>query len=77
MDLITVDRENGQQFTIRVHGHEVTSDMSAQDGGRDAGLAPAEMLAGPLGACIAMMVYGYCDSRGYTEDDVAVIEFVR
>ena len=72
MDLITVDREQGQQFSIRVRGHEVSSDMSEQDGGRDAGLAPAEMLAGSLGACIAMMVQGYCDSRGYTDSDVAV-----
>jgi uncharacterized OsmC-like protein len=72
LDLITVDRENGQQFTITVRGHEVTTDMSEQDGGRDAGLAPAEMLAGSLGACIAMMVQGYCDTHGYTDGDVAV-----
>ena len=72
MDLITVDREEGQQFKIRVRGHEVSSDMSEQDGGRDAGLAPAEMLAGSLGACIAMMVQSYCDSHGYTDGDVEV-----
>ncbi len=72
MDLITVDREQGQQFRIRVRGHEVLSDMSEQDGGRDAGMAPAEMLAGSLGACIAMMVQVYCDSHGYTDGDVAV-----
>ena len=57
---------------MKVRGHEVLSDMSEQDGGRDAGSAPAEMLAGSLGACIAMMVQSYCDSRGYTDRDVAV-----
>ncbi len=72
MDLITVDRETGRQFKVKVRGHEVSSDMSEQDGGRDAGMAPAEMLAGSLGACVAMMVQGYCDAHGYTDGDVAV-----
>jgi putative redox protein len=72
LDLITVDRETGRQFKVKVRGHEVSSDMSEQDGGRDAGMAPAEMLAGSLGACVAMMVQGYCDARGYTDGDVAV-----
>ncbi len=72
MDLITVDRETGRQFKVKVRGHEVSSDMSVQDGGRDAGMAPAEMLAGSLAACIAMMVQGYCDTHGYTDGDVAV-----
>ena len=35
-------------------------------------MAPAEMLAGSLGACVAMMVQGYCDACGYTDGDVAV-----
>lgn len=72
MDLITVDRETGRQFRVKVRGHDVLSDMSEQDGGDDAGMAPAEMLAGSLGACVAMMVQGYCDARGYTDGDVAV-----
>lgn len=50
----------------------MSSDLSEQDGGRDGGMAPAEMLAGSLGACIAIMVQGYCDARGYTDGDVAV-----
>ena len=72
MDLITVDRETGRQFKVKVRGHEMSSDLSERDGGRDAGMAPAEMLAGSLGACVAMMVQGYCDARGYTDGDVAV-----
>ena len=72
MDLITVDRETGRQFKVKVRGHEVMSDLSVEDGGRDAGMAPAEMLAGSLGACVAMMVQAYCDARGYTDGNVAV-----
>ena len=68
MDLITVTRKDGLEFGIRVRGHEVTSDLSEADGGRDRGPSPAELLAGSLGACIAMMVQGYCQRHGYDGD---------
>ena len=72
MDLITVTRRDGLEFDIHVRGRDVTSDMSVDDGGRGAGFSPAELLAGSLGACIAMMVQGYCDRHGYTDGDVGV-----
>ncbi|NIM52675.1 MAG: OsmC family peroxiredoxin [Gemmatimonadales bacterium] len=72
MDLITVTRKGGLEFGISVRGHEVTSDMSVTDGGHDRGLSPAELLAASLGACVAMMVQGYCDRHGYTDGDVGV-----
>ena len=72
MDLITVDRQDGLKFSIRVRGHDITSDMSEKDGGRDAGPSPVELLAGSLGACIAMMVQSYCDRHGFTDGDVGV-----
>ncbi len=71
MDLITVSRKEALEFSIRVRGHEVISDMSERDGGRDAGPSPAELLGGSLGACIAMMVQSYCQRHGY-EGDVGV-----
>jgi putative redox protein len=72
MDLITVTHRAGLEFAIRVRGHEVTCDMSAREGGRDGGPSPVELLAGSLGACIAMMVRSYCQSHGYTDGEVAV-----
>jgi uncharacterized OsmC-like protein len=71
MDLITVTRKDGLEFNIRLRGHEVTSDMSTGDGGRDAGPSPAELLASSLGACTAMIVQTYCQNHGY-EGDVEV-----
>ena len=68
MDLITVTRKEGIEFSVRVRGHDVTSDMSEKDGGRDAGPSPAELLAGSLGACIGMMVQSYCRTHGYDGD---------
>jgi uncharacterized OsmC-like protein len=72
MDLMTISRREGLAFDVRVRGHTVTSDMSPRDGGADAGLAPVELFAGSLGACIAMMVQRYCDSCGHGDGDVAV-----
>jgi uncharacterized OsmC-like protein len=72
MDLITVAHRSGREFAIRVRDHEVISDYSEKDGGRDAGPSPVELLASSLGACIAMMVQTYCDRHGYTDGDVAV-----
>jgi len=71
MDLITVTRKSGLQFEFAVRGHRVASDMAVRDGGEDAAPAPAELLAGSLGTCIAMMVQSYCDTHGY-EGDVSV-----
>jgi len=72
MDLITVTRESGLRFEIRVRGHLFSSDMSVADGGRDAAPSPAELLAGSLGACVAMMVQSYCDRHGYADGEVEV-----
>jgi len=72
MDLISVTRQGSLEFNIHVRGRDVISDMSVEDGGRGEGFSPAELLAGSLGACIAMMVQGYCDKKGYTDGDVGV-----
>ncbi|MFC1888687.1 OsmC family protein [Thermodesulfobacteriota bacterium] len=65
MDLISVDRDEGEGFSIRVRGHAVKSDMSEEEGGLDRGPSPVELMAGSLGACIAIMVQSYCDRNGY------------
>jgi len=71
MDLISISRKEGQEFNVQVRGHGVPCDLSAADGGRDAGPSPVELFAGSLGACIAMMVQAYCQGHGY-EGDVDV-----
>lgn len=65
MDLISVSRKEGKAFELRVRGHALTVDMSKEEGGSDKGLNPVELLAGSLGACIAIMVQTYCDRHGY------------
>jgi putative redox protein len=72
MDLITVTHKADLQFQIRVRGHEVTSDMPVKDGGQDYGPSPVELLAGSLGACMAMTVQRYCQTQGFTNGEVGV-----
>jgi len=72
MDLITVTREEGLRFSIRVRDHVMTTDMSVDEGGQDGGPSPVEFLGVAAGACLATMVQAYCDARGYTDGDVGV-----
>jgi uncharacterized OsmC-like protein len=72
MDLITIRHKEEMAFDIRVRRHRVASDMSPADGGHGAGVSPAELFAGSLGACIAMAVQGYCDACGHGDVEVGV-----
>ena len=72
MDLITVNRKEGLAFEVGVREHRVACDMAPRDGGEGSGFAPAELLAGSLGACIAMVVQRYCDESGHGDGDVSV-----
>lgn len=72
MDLVTVTRERGLEFSIRLRDHLITTDMSVEEGGADAGMNPVELLAASLGACLGIMTQRYCTERGYTDGDVGV-----
>ena len=71
MDLVTVTRKGARQFNIAVRGHHVATDLAEKEGGRDEGATPVELMAGSLGACIAVMIQAYCEKHGY-EGDVGV-----
>ncbi len=72
MDLISIERESELKFSIHARRHHVASDMSTEDGGRDGGFSPSELLASSLGACIAMSVQRYCAECGHGDGDVSV-----
>lgn len=72
MDLITVTREEGLRFAVRLRDHVMYTDLSASEGGKDGGPSPVEYLGVASGACLATMVQAYCDSRGYVDGDVSV-----
>ncbi len=72
MDLITVTREEGLKFKIKVRDHVFTTDMGVDEGGSDGGPSPVEILGCAAGACLATMVQAFCDARGYDDGDVGV-----
>lgn len=72
MNLITITHKDGLAFDVRVRRRRVSTDMAPGDGGHGRGFTPAELLAGALGACVAMQVQGYCETIGFGEDDVSV-----
>ena len=72
MDLISVNRVDGLAFDVRVRNHEVAADMSPADGGEGAGFTPVELLAGSVGACIAMAVQAWCEASNNGVGDVEV-----
>jgi uncharacterized OsmC-like protein len=72
MDLITVTRDEGLRFEIRVRDHVFAADMSVEEGGADSAPSPVELLGGSVGACLATMVQAFCDAQGYTDGDVGV-----
>ena len=72
MDLITVTREEGLKFSVKLRDHVMMTDLSVSEGGQDGGPSPVEYLGVASGACLATMIQAYCDSRGYVDGDVAV-----
>jgi uncharacterized OsmC-like protein len=72
MNLITITHKDGLAFDVRVRRRRVATDMSPDDGGRGQGFTPAELLAGALGACMAMHVQDYCIAHGHGNGDVSV-----
>ena len=70
MDLIRVQQDGTQQFSIHVRQHEVGSDMSVDDGGQDAGPSPTELLVGAFGACLGMAVARYCQTIGCPSGEI-------
>jgi putative redox protein len=72
MDLIRVTRDEGLRFSVRIRDHVVKADMSVEEGGRDEGLSPVELLGSSLGVCVAMAAQQFCEARGYTDGEVSV-----
>ena len=73
MSLITIQHENNLRVTARVRNHKLTLDVPPDEGGADAGPAPAELLTAALGACMAMHIAKYCQTaklphEGFTMD---------
>ncbi|RYX96304.1 MAG: OsmC family peroxiredoxin [Comamonadaceae bacterium] len=56
--------------TLQIRHHTLTSDVSADEGGEDAGPSPHDLYDAALGACKALTVMWYARKKGIPLDDV-------
>ena len=59
--------------TLQVRGHTFTADVSAEEGGEDAGPSPHDLYDAALGACKALTVMWYARKKGIALDDVQTV----
>jgi putative redox protein len=66
-------RVEGYETELEIRGHRLTADEPEDEGGRDAGPRPTEMLAAALASCTVITIVMYADRKGW---DVGAIEVV-
>jgi putative redox protein len=67
----TAKRIDGFETEVAIRGHRLTVDENEEDGGKDAGPRPTELLAASLASCTTITVVMYADRKGW---DVGAIE---
>jgi len=70
---ITRDLSAPMRHRVQVRGHEFTVDMSAAEGGEDAGPDPHDLYDAALGACKALTVLWYAKRKGLPLTDIEVV----
>ena len=69
---VRVNQTEGVQFSVKARTHEVMSDQPAENGGKDTGMTPPELLLGALGSCAAYYAVEYLRTRNLAETGVKV-----
>ena len=69
---VRVSQVEGVQFSVKARTHELVSDQPAENGGKDAGMTPPELLLGALGSCAAYYAVEYLRTRKLAETGVKV-----
>lgn len=64
MDLLTIKKEEGLAFSVKIRGHKFIVDMPKEYGGEDKGPSPADLLVSALGSCMAMHMALYGQTAG-------------
>jgi len=69
---VTVAHLDGVRFSIQSRTHAIVCDQPAENGGRDAGMTPPELLLASLGSCAAFYAVQYLKTRHLAEHGVEV-----
>lgn len=72
MEKTTVRLGKGLRAEIKVRNHTIYADEPLADGGTDTAPTPMEMLAGALGACMAITAKLYATRKGWPLEGVEV-----
>lgn len=67
----TARRVQGFETEVEIRGHRFTIDETVEDGGKDLGPRPTELLAASLASCTAITIVMYADRK---EWEVGAIE---
>jgi len=68
----TATWKEGLAFTIKVRGHELTTDLPPAKGGKDLGPTPPELLLAALASCSGIFAKMFADREGIPADGIEV-----
>ncbi len=69
---VVVKHQEHKQFLVGAEKHECVIDLSAEKGGTEKGMSPAEAFLGSLGACIAVYARIYLENAKIAADGFSV-----
>jgi putative redox protein len=67
------DRSAPMAQVVKIRNHQWTADVSAEEGGSDAGPSPHDLYDAALGACKALTVMWYARKKGLPVDDIHTV----
>ncbi|HSU29693.1 MAG TPA: OsmC family protein [Bryobacteraceae bacterium] len=69
---VDVQHVSGTEFEAIARGHHVISDQPPENGGRDAGMTPPELLLASLGTCAGFYAAQYLTTRSLPTDGLRI-----
>jgi putative redox protein len=69
---VTRDHQSPMGHTVRIRAHELTTDVSAAEGGSDAGPSPHDLYDAALASCKALTVLWYAQRKKIPVHDIEV-----
>jgi uncharacterized OsmC-like protein len=69
---VSVKLQGDVKFEVAARGHSLICDQPAENGGKDEGMTPPELLLASLGTCAAFYASAYLRKKGLPREGVEV-----
>ena len=69
---VKISQVEGVRFDIQTRSHRIVCDQTVDNGGKDSGMAPPELLLASLGSCAALYAAQYLKTRNLAQSGVEV-----